>query len=140
MGTPRFTHEFQEEAVHQITELGYYVAEFSDRLGVTAHCLYKCLRVIKPDNTEQHARDLLEAKSEILTLRARISRGAFARRRVARGTIGKRKTFSRSRGVTGTSWCECIAFAIHYHCDMLVKQLLYKEHTHEIRCSAQPQS
>ena len=51
----------------------------------------KCLRVIKPDNTEQHARDLLEAKSEILTLRARISRGAFACRRVVRGTIGKRK-------------------------------------------------
>lgn len=33
MGTPRFTHEFQEEAVHQITERGYYVAEFSNRLG-----------------------------------------------------------------------------------------------------------
>lgn len=75
MGTPRFTPEFKEEAVRQITERGYSVAEVSDRLGVSAHSLYKWLRAIKPDNREQHARDLLEAKSEILTLRARISRG-----------------------------------------------------------------
>ncbi|MNC58078.1 Transposase [compost metagenome] len=66
MGTPRFTPEFKEEAVRQITERGYSVAEVSDRLGVSAHSLYKWLRAIKPDNSEQHARDLLEAKSEIL--------------------------------------------------------------------------
>jgi hypothetical protein len=34
MGTPRFTPEFKEEAVRQITERGYSVAEVSDRLGV----------------------------------------------------------------------------------------------------------
>ena len=33
MGTPRFTPEFKEEAVRQITERGYSVAEVSDRLG-----------------------------------------------------------------------------------------------------------
>ncbi|HHU2016458.1 IS3 family transposase [Escherichia coli] len=74
MGTPRFTHEFKEEAVRQITERGYSVAEVSDRLGVSAHSLYKWLRAIKPDNSEQHARDLLEAKSEILKLRAQLKR------------------------------------------------------------------
>lgn len=58
MGTPRFTPEFKEEAVRQITERGYSVAEVSDRLGVSAHSLYKWLRAIKPDNSEQHARDL----------------------------------------------------------------------------------
>jgi transposase len=47
-------------------ERGYSVAEVSDRLGVSAHSLYKWLRAIKPNNSEQHARDLLEAKSEIL--------------------------------------------------------------------------
>lgn len=31
MGTPRFTPEFKEEAVRQITERGYSVAEVSDR-------------------------------------------------------------------------------------------------------------
>ncbi|EKJ7416018.1 IS3 family transposase [Escherichia coli] len=74
MGTPRFTPEFKEEAVRQITERGYSVAEVSDRLSVSAHSLYKWLRAIKPDNSEQHARDLLEAKSEILKLRAQLKR------------------------------------------------------------------
>ncbi|MDA5490238.1 IS3 family transposase [Yersinia kristensenii] len=74
MGTPRFTPEFKEEAVRQITERGYSVAEVSDRLGVSAHSIYKWLRAIKPDNSEQHARDLLEAKSEILKLRAQLKR------------------------------------------------------------------
>ncbi|EOS9318286.1 IS3 family transposase [Escherichia coli] len=74
MDTPRFTPEFKEEAVRQITERGYSVAEVSDRLGVSAHSLYKWLRAIKPDNSEQHARDLLEAKSEILKLRAQLKR------------------------------------------------------------------
>ncbi|ECB2072393.1 IS3 family transposase, partial [Salmonella enterica subsp. enterica serovar Benin] len=74
MGTPRFTPEFKEEAVRQITERGYSVAEVSDRLGVSTHSLYKWLRAIKPDNSEQHARDLLEAKSEILKLRAQLKR------------------------------------------------------------------
>ena len=74
MGIPRFTLEFKEEAVRQITERGYSVAEVSDRLCVSAHSLYKWLRAIKPDNNEQHARDLLEAKSEILKLRAQLKR------------------------------------------------------------------
>ncbi|HGP2300807.1 TPA: IS3 family transposase, partial [Salmonella enterica] len=64
----------KEEAVRQITERGYSVAEVSDRLGFSAHSLYKWLRAIKPDNSEQHARDLLEAKSEILKLRAQLKR------------------------------------------------------------------
>ncbi|WP_130834658.1 IS3 family transposase [[Erwinia] mediterraneensis] len=74
MGTLRFTPEFKEEAVRQITERGYSVAEVSERLGVSAHSLYKWLRAIKPDNSEQNARDLLEAKSEILKLRAQLKR------------------------------------------------------------------
>ncbi|EMU6157654.1 TPA: transposase [Yersinia enterocolitica] len=53
MGTPRFTPEFKEEAVRQVTERGYSVADVSDRLGVSAHSLYKWLRAIKPDNNER---------------------------------------------------------------------------------------
>lgn len=63
MDTPRFTPEFKEEAVRQITERGYSVAEVSDQLGVSAHSLYKLLRAIKPDNSEQHARDLWKLKA-----------------------------------------------------------------------------
>ena len=40
MGTPRFTPEFKEEAVRQVTERGYSVADVSERLGVSAHSLY----------------------------------------------------------------------------------------------------
>ncbi len=37
MSPPRFTPEFKDEAVRQITERGYSVAEVSARLGVSAH-------------------------------------------------------------------------------------------------------
>lgn len=70
MGTPRFTGR-SRPSNH---ERGYSVAEVSDRLGVSAHSLYKWLRAIKPDNSEQHARNLLEAKSEILKIRAQLKR------------------------------------------------------------------
>ncbi len=74
MSTPRFTPEFKEEAVRQITERDYSVAKVSDRLGVSAQSLYKWLRAIKLDNSEQHARDLREAKSEVLKRRAQLKR------------------------------------------------------------------
>lgn len=63
MGTPRFTPEFKEEAVRQITERSQSVA------GVSAHGLYWWLRAVKPDNSEQHTRALPEAESKILKLR-----------------------------------------------------------------------
>jgi transposase len=72
MGTLRFTPESKEDSVRQIAERGYSVVEVSDRLGVSAHNFYKWLRAIKPDNSEQYACDLLEAKSEILKLRAQL--------------------------------------------------------------------
>lgn len=74
MGTPRFTPEFKQEAVRQITERGYSVAEVAERLGVSAHSLYKWLRSIKPDNNERQVSDLLEARTEILKLKAQLKR------------------------------------------------------------------
>ncbi|SXD67416.1 ISEc14 transposase A [Klebsiella variicola] len=74
MGTPRFTPEFKEEAVRQITERGYSIAEVSERLGVSAHSIYKWLRAVKPDNSEQQAQDLLDARTEILRLKAQLKR------------------------------------------------------------------
>ncbi|MEV9293918.1 MULTISPECIES: IS3 family transposase [Enterobacteriaceae] len=74
MGTPRFTPEFKEEAVRQITERGYSIAEVSERLGVSAHSLYKWLRAVKPDNNGQQAQDLLDARTEILRLKAQLKR------------------------------------------------------------------
>lgn len=40
MGKPNFSDEFKRDAVAQITERGYPVAEVSQRLGVSIHSLY----------------------------------------------------------------------------------------------------
>lgn len=74
MGTPRFTPEFKEEAVKQVTERGYSVAEVAARIGVSAHSLYKWVKAVAPDKSEQQSKELLEAKSEILRLRAQMRR------------------------------------------------------------------
>lgn len=42
------------------------------RLGVSAHSPYKRVKAVKPGNTEQQANELVEAKSDILKLRARL--------------------------------------------------------------------
>ncbi len=47
MGTPRFTPEFKEEAVKQVTERGYSVADVAARLGVSAHSLYKWVKAVE---------------------------------------------------------------------------------------------
>ena len=40
MGRASFSDEFKRDAVAQITERGYQVAEVSQRLGVSQHSLY----------------------------------------------------------------------------------------------------
>jgi transposase-like protein len=40
MGKPNFSEKFKRDAVIQITERGYPVAEVSQRLGVSQHSLY----------------------------------------------------------------------------------------------------
>ena len=74
MSTQRFTPEFKAEAVRQIIDRKYSVAEVSARLGVSAHSLYKWVKAVAPDKTEKEASELLDAKSEILRLRAQLRR------------------------------------------------------------------
>lgn len=74
MNSPRFTPEFKEEAIRQIVDRGYSVAEVSERLGVSAHSLYKWVKTVKPDKTDQYPADLLAAITEILTLKAQLRR------------------------------------------------------------------
>lgn len=40
----RFTEEFKVEAVKQVTEKGFAVAEVAVRLGVSAHSLYSWIK------------------------------------------------------------------------------------------------
>jgi transposase len=74
MSTRRFTPEFKQEAVRQVVERGYSVAEVAARVGVSAHSLYQWIKAVTPDKTEKQASELLEAKSEILKLRAQLRR------------------------------------------------------------------
>jgi transposase len=74
MSSQRFAPEFKDEAVRQIVERGHPVSEVAERLGVSAHSLYKWVKAVRPNKTEQHANELVEAKSEILKLRAQLRR------------------------------------------------------------------
>ncbi len=39
MSTPRYSPEFKEEAIKQVTERGHSVADVGARLGVSGHSL-----------------------------------------------------------------------------------------------------
>jgi transposase len=40
MSSKRYTNEFKVEAVRQVTDRGFKVADVAERLGVTTHSLY----------------------------------------------------------------------------------------------------
>ena len=44
MSNKRYTEEFKKEAVKQITDRGYSVADVAQRLGTTTHSLYAWLK------------------------------------------------------------------------------------------------
>jgi len=74
MNNQRYPQEFREEAVRQVLERGYSVKEVSERLGVSTHSLYKWVQAAKPTPTKQKEEELLEAKREILKLKAELRR------------------------------------------------------------------
>ena len=74
MSNQRFSPEFKDEAVRQIVDRGYSVAEVSERLGVSGHSLYKWVKAVKPDKTDEQAAALIEARSEVLKLRSQLKR------------------------------------------------------------------
>lgn len=74
MSEKRYPPEFKEEAVRQVLERGYPVSEVAQRVGVSAHSLYKWVKAVKPARSDADAAELGEAKSEILRLRAQLRR------------------------------------------------------------------
>jgi transposase len=50
MGKANFSDDFKRDAVAQITERGYPVAEVSARLGVSQHSLYAWKRKFTPSS------------------------------------------------------------------------------------------
>jgi transposase len=74
MNQKRYTPEFREEAVRQVVDRGHPVADVAERLGVSAHSLYKWVKAVKPSDHEQQAGELREAKGEILRLKSQLRR------------------------------------------------------------------
>ena len=72
MPNSHFTEEFKIEAVKQITERGYSVAEVSERLGVSSHSLYAWKKRYGKPNSEIKATDAQAA--EIRRLKQELAR------------------------------------------------------------------
>lgn len=74
MSSHRYPPEFKDEAVRQVLERGHAVTDVAARVGVSAHSLYKWIRAVKPDKSDQQTAELVEARAEILKLRAQLRR------------------------------------------------------------------
>ena len=74
MSNQRFSPEFKDEAVRQVTERGHPVTEVASRLGVSSHSLYKWVRTVRPSKEEERSDELVESKKEVLKLRADLRR------------------------------------------------------------------
>ncbi len=74
MSNRRYTPEFKDEAVRQVVERGFRVAEVAERLGVSSNSLHKWVKAIRPTKVDEQTAELNDAKKEILKLRAELRR------------------------------------------------------------------
>jgi len=72
MSSKRYPEEFKIEAVKQVVELGYPVAEVARRLGITTHSLYSWKLRYGPDAEKNNEK--LEADQEIRRLKKELKR------------------------------------------------------------------
>jgi len=68
----RYTDEFKIEAVKQVTERGYSVADVAERLGTTTHSLYAWLK--RYGEQSPHQVDNAESQTEIAQLKSELRR------------------------------------------------------------------
>jgi transposase len=70
MGKSKFSDDFKRDAVHQIVERGYPVAEVSQRLGVSTHSLYGWVKLLsksgKSGSDDEHAAEIRRLKRELM--------------------------------------------------------------------------
>lgn len=59
----RFTDEFKKEAVRQVTERGYSIAEVAERLGTSTHSLYAWLKKYEAPSPQQANKTDLQAEN-----------------------------------------------------------------------------
>lgn len=66
MGKANFSDDFKRDAVAQITERGYPVAEVSKRLGVSQHSLYEWKRKFaQPSGSDDKDAEIRRLKREL---------------------------------------------------------------------------
>ena len=72
MTSKRYTEEFRIEAVKQVTDRGYSVAEVAERLGTTTHSLYAWMKRYGEPKPQQANR--ADDQAEIAKLKAELRR------------------------------------------------------------------
>ena len=72
MSSKRYTEEFKIEAVRQVVDRGYSIAEVADRLGTTTHSLYAWKKKYGPDSAEHQVKT--ESNQEIKRLKKELRR------------------------------------------------------------------
>ncbi|QNM61540.1 transposase [Xanthomonas hortorum pv. vitians] len=72
MSSKRYTDEFKIEAVRQVTDRGFKVAEVAGRLGVTTHSLYAWLRKFGKPGVVRRAE--VDQSAEVRRLKAELRR------------------------------------------------------------------
>ena len=74
MSKERFAEEFKQEAVRQVVERGYTVADVGKRLGVSVQSLYKWVKAYSPNATDRYEAENKEVRRENLKLKAELRR------------------------------------------------------------------
>ncbi len=72
MSGKRYPEEFKIEAVKQVVDRGYSVADVARRLDVTTHSLYAWIKKYGPHSAEQNAQT--ESQAEIRRLQKELKR------------------------------------------------------------------
>jgi len=70
----RYTEEFKVDAVKQVVERGYSVAEISKRLGVSGHSLYKWVKEFGGGRDKRSAGEVDSIRRENAQLKAELKR------------------------------------------------------------------
>lgn len=70
MSRSRFSDDCKRDAVHQVVERGYPVAEVSQRLGMSTHSLYGWIKKFskpgQPSSSDEQAAEIRRLKSELM--------------------------------------------------------------------------
>ncbi len=72
MSSKRYTDEFKIEAIRQVIDRGFKVAEVAERLGVTTHSLYAWLPKFGKPGVVQRAE--VDQSAEVRRLKAELRR------------------------------------------------------------------